>query len=163
MGRSRTPETAMTAPPRPPTQRKQDALVRLEHDVDVWVATADQDGQTPYLVPLSFLWDGTTMLLSTPSASPTSRNLQATGNVRLAIGPTRDVVLIDGVALAATAALEIPDEVGNAFATKTGFDPRELTTPYLYFRIRPERLQAWRESNELAERELMRDGRWLVP
>jgi hypothetical protein len=34
---------------------------------------------------------------------------------------------------------------------------------YLDFRIRPQRLQAWREVNELKDRELMRGGQWLVP
>lgn len=63
----------------------------------------------------------------------------------------------------ALAAAEIPDEVGNAFAAKTGFDPRKLADPYLYFRIHPQRLQAWREANELKDRELMRGGHWVVP
>jgi hypothetical protein len=57
---------------------------------------------------------------------------------------------------------ELTDELGDAFAVKTGFDPRELTTPYLYFRISPRRLQAWREANELEGRDLMRDGRWVI-
>jgi hypothetical protein len=87
----------MTPPARTPKQRKRDALNRLEHDTDAWVAT------------------------------------------------------------------EIPDEVGDAFAAKTGFDPRQLTSPYRYFRIRPQRLQAWREVNELKGRELMRGGHWVVP
>ena len=60
-------------------------------------------------------------------------------------------------------AAEISDEVGNAFASKTGFDPRQLTASYLYFRIYPQRLQAWREANELEGRELMTNGCWLVP
>jgi hypothetical protein len=57
----------------------------------------------------------------------------------------------------------IGKEVGDAFAAKTGFDPRRLRDPYLYFRIQPRRLQAWREANELTGRELMRGGDWLVP
>src|SRR5215216_6672627 len=118
----------MTPPPRTPFQRKQDALNRLEQDVDAWVATADGGSGTPYLVPLSFLWDGDTVLIATPSSSPTSRNLQATGKVRLGVGPTRDVVLIEGT-VDALEATEIPDEVGAAFAAKTGFDPRRLSTP----------------------------------
>jgi len=146
---------------RTPAQRKQDALHRLEHDVDAWVATADGSG-TPYLVPLSFLWDGVTVLVATPSSSPTGRNLQATGRVRLGIGPTRDVVLVEGT-VHALAAGEVPDEVGDAFAAKAGFDPRRLTGSYLYFRIHPQRLQAWREANELEDRDLMRGGRWIVP
>jgi hypothetical protein len=113
-------------------------------------------------VPLSFLWDGATLLVATPSSSPTGRNLRASGKVRLGLGPTRDVVLVEGTVQAVAAADEIPAEVGDAFAAKTGFDPRELTTPYTYFRIRPGRLQAWREANELEGRELMRGGRWVV-
>jgi hypothetical protein len=146
-------------PARPAKQRKQDTLSRLEHDEDAWVATADGSG--PYLVPLSFLWDGSTLLLATPAASPTGRNLKATGKARLGIGPTRDVVLVEGTADTLTPA-ELPEEEADLFAAKTGFDPRRLATPYLYFRVRPRRIQAWREANELDGRELMRDGEWLV-
>jgi Pyridoxamine 5'-phosphate oxidase len=151
----------MAEPVRTPERRKRDTLHRLEHDIDAWVATADGSG-TPYLVPLSFLWDGVTLLVATPSSSPTGRNLQATGRVRLGIGPTRDVVLVEGT-VHALAAGEIPAEVGDAFAAKAGFDPRQLTGSYLYFRITPQRLQAWREADELEGRDLMRGGRWIVP
>jgi hypothetical protein len=157
-----TRRTPMPPPARSPQQRKQDTLVRLEGDVDAWVATADPGTGTPYLVPLSFLWDGTTLLIATPASSPTSRNLRATGKVRLGIGPTRDLVLIEG-SVQALAAADLPDQVGDAFAAKTGFDPRRLSGPYTYFRVHPRRLQAWREANELEDRELLRDGRWVVP
>ncbi|HET7095683.1 MAG TPA: pyridoxamine 5'-phosphate oxidase family protein [Thermomicrobiales bacterium] len=151
----------MTAP-RSPQQRKQDALDRLERDVDGWVATADAIGGVPYLVPLSFLWDGETLLVATPAASPTGRNLRANGYARVGLGETRDVVLIEGIA-EALALADVAPEVGDAFAVKTGFDPRTLTTPYRYFRIRPRRIQVWRETDELAGREVMRGGRWLTP
>ena len=152
----------MTPPARTRQQRKADTLRRLERDTDAWVATADPRSGTPYMVPLSFLWDGATVLISTPATSPTSRNLRATGRVRLGIGPTRDLVLIEGTVQTETAAAEISTEAGDAFAAKTGFDPRELTG-YAYFRIRPQRLQAWREANELTGRDLIRDGDWLTP
>jgi hypothetical protein len=150
----------MNATARDPRQRKQDTLARLDHDVDLWVATADGPTGTPYLVPLSFLWDGTDLLISTPASSPTGRNLQATGKVRLGIGPTRDVVLIEGTVRALPAS-ELPSEIGDAFATKTGFDPRRIGG-YLYFWIRPQLIQAWREADELTGRDLMRDGHWLI-
>ncbi|MEQ4300529.1 pyridoxamine 5'-phosphate oxidase family protein [Plantactinospora sp. B6F1] len=123
---------AMTPAPRPLQQRKKDTLHRLEHDVDAWVATADLAG-TPYLVPLSFLWDGQTLLISTAATNPTARNLRASGRVRLTIGPTRDVVLIEGTAVIVD---EITDDIGDLFSAKTGFDPR--TSNYPYFRIRPD-------------------------
>jgi hypothetical protein len=141
-------------------QRKRDTLHRLEYDVDAWVATGSEGG-IPWLVPLSFLWDGATLLIATPASSPTGRNLQANGNVRLALGPTRDVVLIEGK-VSVLAASDLPDQIGDAFAAKTGFDPRQLTTPYLYFRIQPQRIQAWREVDELDNREIMRDGTWTI-
>jgi hypothetical protein len=150
----------MTPAARTAKERKEDSLILLEREVDAWVATAGQVSGTPYLVPLSFLWYGGTLLISTPANSPTSRNLQATGKVRLGIGPTRDLILIEGT-VQTLAASEISAELGDAFAAKTGFDPRELENPYLYFRIQPQRLQAWREANELEDRELMRDGAWI--
>jgi hypothetical protein len=47
-------------------------------------------------VPLSFDWDGEALLVATPTDSPTGRNLAATRAVRLGLGHTRDVSMIDG-------------------------------------------------------------------
>ena len=146
--------------PRSRAQRRRDTEHRLTHDIDVWVATASADG-SPYLVPLSFDWDGEALLVATPANSPTGRNLAATRAVRLGLGHTRDVSMIEG----GVEVLEIgalPREQGDRFAARTGFDPRALATPYCWFRISPRRIQAWREVNELPGRELMRDGRWLA-
>jgi hypothetical protein len=44
--------------------------------------------------------------------------------VRLSLGTTRDVALIEGTAQT-LAADELSAEIGDAFAVKTGFDPRE--------------------------------------
>lgn len=152
----------MTVPVRSPQQRKRDSLDRLTHDIDAWVATADPATGEPYLIPLSFLWDGSTILLATPAASVTGRNMQASGKARLGLGTTRDVVLIEG-AVETLALADVTTEVGDAFAVKTGFDPRQSKTAFLYFRIVPVRIQAWNEEPELAGRTLMRDGHWLVP
>lgn len=147
--------------PRPPEQRKADALHRLTHDIDAWVATADADSGTPHLIPLSFLWDGESVLVATPAASITGRNLRTTGKARVGIGPTRDLVLIEG-AVRALDEGELTTEERDAFAAQTGFDPRKLDTTYTYFRITPQRLQAWREADELAGRDLMIGGRWTA-
>ena len=149
------------APARDLAQRKRDTLERLERDVDAWVATADGESGTPFLVPLSFLWDGETLLFATPASSPTGRNLQSTGQARLGIGGTRDVVLIEG--RVETLSMDaVSPEAGDAFADKTGFDPRRPNSPFLCFRVKPLRIQAWREENELAGRMIMRDGEWLT-
>jgi hypothetical protein len=150
----------MSAEPRSRAQRRRDTEHRLSHDVDIWVASASADGM-PYLVPLSFDWDGEALLMATPADSPTGRNLAASRVVRLGLGPTHDVSMIDGeVEVFEIDALS--QERGDRFAAHAGFDPRAETTPYRWFRVSPRRIQAWREANELRGRELMRDGRWLV-
>ncbi|SFE32032.1 Pyridoxamine 5'-phosphate oxidase [Actinopolyspora alba] len=145
--------------PRELARRIADARDRFANDVDTWMATADPQG-TPCQIPLSFLWDGAAFVIATPRSSPTARNLLANGSARLALGHTRDVVLVRGTAISLTAE-EVETDLGDAFATKTEFDPRKLKTDYQYFRIHPRRVQAWREVNELAGRDLMRHGTWL--
>lgn len=153
----------MTTPPdsepRSRPQRRRDSERRLTDDVDVWVASASGDG-TPHLVPLSFDWDGEALWVATPTDGPTGRNLAATRSVRMALGHTRDVTMIEGdVEVLDLDAL--PVERGDRFAARTGFDPRTLTG-YAWFRVTPRRIQAWREVDEMTGRELMRDGRWLA-
>ena len=135
-------------------QRRKDTLHRLERDVDAWVATAE--GGVPYLVPLSFHWDGQALYLSTLETNPTARNLVANGQVRLTLGETRDVVLIEGIASVTTPS----PEVVSAFAARTGFDPSTLAR-YPYFRVVPRLIQAWREVNEIKDRDVLRDGEWI--
>ncbi|MEU7318573.1 pyridoxamine 5'-phosphate oxidase family protein [Streptomyces sp. NPDC007083] len=149
----------MSAAPRTRARRRRDTEQRLGSDADIWVASASPDG-TPYLVPLSFDWDGAALLVSTPAGSPTGRNLAATRTARLGLGHTRDVTMIEGT----VEVLEIdalPRERAERFVARTGFDPRASAASCCWFRITPRRVQAWREENELRGRELLRDGAWL--
>jgi hypothetical protein len=146
-------------PPRSAADRKRDTLARLEHDVDAWVATVDPDGQ-PRLAPLSFLWDGEHLIMSTSTTTPAGRNMIESDQIRLGIGGTRDVVHIEGTVVSSRPGAEVPAELADVFAVKTGFDPRALDA-YRYFMIRPIRVRAWREENELRGSVLMRDGIWL--
>jgi hypothetical protein len=146
-------------PPRPREQRKADVLRKLRDDVDIWVASADERGRA-YLVPLSFYWDGSAIVVATPRLSRTGRNLLRAGRTRVALGPTRDVVIVEAVVE------EIPidraPEVGDAHARATGFDARAEPEDYVYLRFVPREIQAWREANELPDRQLMRRGAWLT-
>jgi hypothetical protein len=149
----------MTAlPPRPRAQRRADTLAKLESEVDLWVASADESGAA-YLVPLSFHWDGSKLTLATPTASRTGRNLLRAGRARVALGPTRDVVIIEGpLEVVPTGA---DPELEAAYAAAAGWDPSEEPGEHVYLRLTPETILAWRESNELTGRRLMRGGEWL--
>ncbi|WP_152361431.1 pyridoxamine 5'-phosphate oxidase family protein [Microlunatus speluncae] len=148
------------AAPRSSADRRRDTLHRLEHDVDLWVASGSATTGDPALVPLSFLWDGSTVLISTVATSPTARNLSVGRSVRLALGLTRDVIMIDATVAEVTSDGDIPGGVGDEFVIKSGFDPRAEPDPFLYFRLAPRRIQAWREANELTGRTIMINGRW---
>lgn len=145
-------------PARSRAERRSDTLARLGADVDLWVASADGDGDA-YLVPLSFYWDGSSLTISTPRKSRTARNLLRAGTARVALGQTRDVIMVEGPVEELRIGTDVALE--DAHAEATGFDPRIEASEYTYLRIIPSLIQAWRESNELAGRELMRDGDWL--
>ena len=105
---SRTPETAIKrrrTPPgsmlhRPPPISRAAPCARerrvARRHADAWVASASPDGD-PHLVPLSYAWDGTHLILATVETAITTRNFRSSGAARLALGTTRDVVLIDAV------------------------------------------------------------------
>lgn len=149
-------------PPRDHATRVRDTRHRLAHDVDAWVATADPE-LGPHLVPLSFLFDAEQLWFSTATASRTARNLPTGGRCRITLGHTRDVIHVAGHVVERVPATEVDAALGDRFAARTGFDPRDDADRYVYLAVRPDRLQAWREVEEFPGRDLVRDGTWLDP
>jgi hypothetical protein len=145
--------------PRDRQTRKADALAMLTTPaVDVWVASASGEG-APHLVPLSLAWVDDRAVVAVEASSVTARNVTASGVARLAVGPTRDVVMVDAVL---DRTVEVADDaLGAAYAAQADWDPRS-STGYVFLVLRPVRVQAWRESNEIPGRTLMRDGDWLA-
>jgi hypothetical protein len=147
--------------PRDGHQRVRDVRARLEAQMaDVWVATASADG-VAHLVPLSLGWDGTRVILALESTSLTARNIVASGRARLAAGETRDVVIIDALLDAVVELAEVPQELAAAYVAQAGWDPRTAGEGQIFLILRPDRIQAWREVNELRGRTVMRSGEWL--
>jgi hypothetical protein len=144
--------------PRSRPQRKIDTLAKMRSDVDLWAASADESGAA-HLIPLSYYWDGSSLTIATPRKSRTAVNLMRAGWARFALGPTRDVVIVEGPVAEIPIGTDIRLE--DAHAKATGFDPRTLADEWVYLRIRPQSIQAWREANELEGRQLMRGGEWL--
>ena len=100
-------------------------------------------------------------MIAVENSSRTARNLQAGRTARLALGPTRDVVVIDARLERSVSAAEAPD-LAEQYAHQADWDPRTAGDTYRYLVRRPERIQAWREVNELRGRTLMRDGTWIT-
>ena len=153
--------TEAVAAARPAAVRKADTLAKLAAPVaDAWVATTGTGG--PYLVPLTMAWTRERIILATGRTSRTTTNIAATGAARVALGPTRDVVMIDALAEAVLPVAEAPPWVAEGYAAQSDWDPRQAGGDQVYLLLRPERIQAWREENELRDRTLMRDGAWLI-
>jgi hypothetical protein len=148
------------ADPRDRETRKADSLAMLATPaIDVWVATASAVG-APYLVPVSLAWVEERVVIAVEETSVNARNLAASRKARLAVGPTRNVVMIDAV-LEKAVDVAGDDDLGMAYAAQADWDPRH-ETGYVFLVLRPVRVQAWREANEIAGRTLMRDGAWLA-
>ena len=140
--------------------RRADTLAMLATPaIDVWVATASAAGAA-HLVPVSLAWVDERVVIAVEGTSVTARNLTDSGEARLAVGPTRDVTMID-VVLEAAVEVAADDELGAAYVAQADWDPRR-DSGYVFLVLRPVRVQAWREANEIAGRTLMRDGAWLV-
>ncbi len=151
--------------PRSAAERKADTLAKLRTPaLDAWVTSASvaEDGSPrAHVVPLSLVWLDERAVIAVAADSVTARNVRNHGRARIAIGPTRDVVVIDAVLQHSVDVTDAP-ELADAYAGQADWDPRTASGKWVYIVLRPVRIQAWRESNELAGRTLMRDGAWLV-
>ncbi|MET9353202.1 pyridoxamine 5'-phosphate oxidase family protein [Streptomyces sp. NPDC006617] len=141
-------------------ERKRDTLERLSTERDVWVSTAHPD-HGPHQVPLWFRWDGQAVWMCTRASSASARNVREDPRVRLALPDAFDVVLLQGE-VAAYPASEVSDEAADAFAGKFGWDPRTEQGSFLYLRVKPTTVRAWRGEPELRGRVVMREGVWLA-
>jgi hypothetical protein len=93
-------------------------------------------------------------------SSVTGRNLARRMWARVALGQTRDVVILEGPVEVIPVGDD--DELATAHAAQAGFDAREAQGRWIFLRITPRTIQAWREVNELEGRHVMIDGEWLA-
>ncbi|TDE59670.1 hypothetical protein E1295_01890 [Nonomuraea mesophila] len=150
--------SATPPPARDLPRRRADTLGRLSSGFQMWLATGS-DGRGAHLIPVAYVWDGSTLTTATFRRSRTVSNLRARPTARLAIGDTADVVLIDADAVL----VDVPDiDVASAEAyAEVSTDPRSSPDVFLYIRLRPKRILAWNSLAEFSGRTLMLDGSWL--
>lgn len=146
-------------PGRSRAERRRETTQRLNAEANVWVSTAGPDG-TPHLVPLSLAWDGTRLLVATPTNTPTVRNAAATGRARAALESTSDVVVIDAEAEVVPLSDADADTVAT-YVQGVGWDPRREGGQWSLVVLTPRRIQAWNGPSEIDGRTIMRDDVWL--
>jgi hypothetical protein len=145
-----------------PTERKSDALSKLAAaEANVWFASASPSGDV-HLVPVTHTWNGGQIVVATGPRSLTVSNMTTNPRARLALGETRDVVVIDAVLVEAVPASDAHAPLADGYAAQAGWDPRTDPNNYIYLVLRPERIQVWREGEDPAGRTVMRRGEWVV-
>jgi hypothetical protein len=143
-------------------ERKADALAKLTAvNANVWVGSALPSGAV-HLVPVSHTWNGTEVVVATGPGSPTVANITANPKVRLVLGETRDVVMIDAVLVSGVPALMPRRHRPMGLSPSPGWDPPTDDGDYVYLVPGPERIEVWREAEDLAGRTVMRSGSWMV-
>jgi hypothetical protein len=140
--------------------RKADVLSALEKQHDVWLATADVAGR-PHLIAVSAWWDGVDLVIATTGASKTARNLAMNPAARVARGAPSDAIVIDAQMIDSSAVEDSP-ELAGGFAAAVGWDPREVGGGWMFFRLRPTRIQAFRGYDEIQDRDVMIRSKWVI-
>jgi general stress protein 26 len=143
------------------SERKAHALAKLAAgESNVWIASSSPTGAV-HLVPVTHTWNGSQVVLATGPGSRTVTNVKANPKVRLALGETRDVVMIDAILVDAVPAAQATLSLAEAYAQQAGWDPRSDDGDYVFLVLGPVRIQVWRESEDAAGRTVMREGVWV--
>ncbi len=140
--------------------RKADVLAALEKQKDVWLATSDVGGR-PHLIAVSAWWDGHELVIATRATTATARNLSMNPAAKVARGAPSDAIVIDAQMIESGAVEDLP-ELAEGFAAAVGWNPREEGEGWMFFRLRPTRIQAYRGYEEVKGRDVMLRSRWLA-
>jgi len=139
--------------------RKKDVLAEMEKQGKYWLATADVGGR-PHVIGVSGWWDGSQIVVTTLGSSRTARNMAMNPQVKLALGTPSDAVVIDAQVIDSSA-VEDSADLATGFKAVMGWDPREMNG-WMFFRLRPTRIQAFRGYDEIEDRDVMVRSRWVI-
>jgi len=135
-------------------------LSRLSSESDLWIATASPAG-VPHLVPLSLAWHADSILVATPTDTPTARNVLATGRARASLDSATDVVIIDAVAHGVD--FRGVDKVTKAaYVSRVGWNPEDESGDWSLITLAPRLIHAWNGVSEIQGRTIMRQGAWIT-
>ena len=147
-----------STPSRDTATRKKDVLAVLEKQGHYWLATAEVGGR-PHVIGVSGLWDGTQIVVTTLGTSKTARNMAMNPLVILAAGDPSDAVVIQAQVIESVPVGESP-RMAQEWKAAMGWDPAELGD-WVFYRLRPTRIQAFRGYEEIKGRDVMIRSRWV--
>ena len=138
--------------------RKRDVLAALDKQGHYWLATAPISGR-PHIIAVSGLWNGHELVVTTVGTSLTAKNMAMNPLVTLAGGDPSDAIVIQAQMIE-SATVEDATEIAGEWKAAMGWDPREMDG-WMFFRLRPTRIQAFRGYEEIGNRDVMIRSRWV--
>lgn len=146
-----------TPPLRDTATRKKDVLEALQQNGQYWLSTAEIGGR-PHVIGVSALWDDSQLIVTTLGTSRTARNMAMNSNVVLAHGDPADAIVIQAGVIDSAAVEDSPDIAGD-WNKAMGWTPPE---GWMFYRLRPTRIQAFRGYDEIEGRDVMIRSRWVI-
>lgn len=149
-----------STPSRDAATRKADVIAFLEKQGHYWLTTAEVGGR-PHVIAVSGLWDGSGITVSTLGTSKTARNMAMNPLVVLAGGDPQDAIVIQAHVIESAPVGDSP-RVLEEWKKAMGWDPSELGD-WMFYLLRPTRIQAFRGYDEIGGRDVMLRSRWVEP
>lgn len=149
-----------STPSRDTATRKKDVLALLEKQGHYWLTTAEIGGR-PHVIAVSGLWDGAGITVATLGTSKTAKNMAMNPLVVLAGGDPSDAVVIQAQVIEGVPVGDSP-KVLEDWKKAMGWDPSELGD-WMFYLLRPTRIQAFRGYDEIGGRDVMLRSRWVEP
>ena len=145
-----------STPSRDTATRKKDVLAFLEKQGHYWLTTAEIGGR-PHMIAVSGLWNGDEMVVTTLGTSKTARNMAMNPLVVLAGGDPADAIVIQAQMLDSVPVEDSPRMV-QEWKAAMGWEP---AGDWVFYRLRPTRIQAFRGYEEITGRDVMIRSRWV--
>jgi PPOX class probable F420-dependent enzyme len=120
-------------------------LERLTAARNYWVVTTRADGR-PHAMPVWGLWLDDAVLFSTDPESIKGRNLAARPDVVIHLESGDETVVVEGRA-ERVAGADLPGEFVDAYDAKYGHRVDTSNPAFGFYRVRPDRVLAWRETD----------------
>ena len=140
--------------------RKKDVLETLAKNGRFWLGTADVTGR-PHVIAVSAWWESEALVMATLGTSRTARNIETNPRVTLATGAFNDAIVIHAQMIESSAVEDSP-ELAKGFKAALGWEPSEVSPGWIFFRLRPTKIQAFRDYEEIEGRDVMVRSRWLA-
>lgn len=146
-----------STPSRDVATRKKDVLAYLGKQGHYWLTSAEIGGR-PHVIAVSGLWREDEMVVTTLGTSKTAKNVAMNPLVVLAGGDPSDAIVIQAQVIEAVPVEESP-RLAQEWNTAMGWEP---PGDWVFYRLRPTRIQAFRGYDEIGGRDVMVRSRWVV-